>query len=123
MGRSRASAKQAGSRFERTIADRLKAKVSKFIDRKVKTGALDKGDIANVYTPDGREVVVEVKDYGGRVLMSQWMKEAHDEMVNAGAECAVVVAKRRGTTKPGEQWVITTMDDFVVLLGAERPHS
>lgn len=123
MTRSRASAKAAGSRFERQIADRLKSKVSKFIDRKVKTGALDRGDIANVYTLNDKRVVVEVKDYGGRILMGPWMAEAHEEMANDGADAAVVVAKRRGTTKPGEQWVLMTMDDFVVLLGADRPHS
>ena len=46
MTRSRATAKQAGSLFERSIADYLAVALNDDrIDRRVKTGAKDKGDI------------------------------------------------------------------------------
>lgn len=45
MTRSRASAKAAGSSFERLIADRLATHVDDRIDRRVKTGAADKEDL------------------------------------------------------------------------------
>lgn len=119
MARSRASAKQAGSRFERVIADYLKAKLSRFIDRKVKTGALDQGDIANVETHKGRGIAVELKDYGGQIKASQWVSEAHTEAANSGAVAGVVIAKRRGTTDPGEQWVICTVNDLIAIIRGE----
>jgi hypothetical protein len=114
--RTNASAKQAGSRFERTTADYLKDHLSEFIDRKVRTGAKDTGDIANVRTATGRKVAVECKDYGGRLDLPQWVREAESERLNDGADIGVVIAKRRGTAKPGEQWVICTVDGLIELL-------
>ena len=116
MPRTNASAKQAGSRFERTTADYLKDHLSEFIDRKVRTGAKDTGDIANVRTAKGRRVAVECKDYGGRLELPQWVREAEAERINDGADVGLVVAKRRGTSKPGEQWVILTVDGLLELL-------
>ena len=116
MPRTNASAKQAGSRFERTTADYLKDHLSEFIDRKVRTGAKDTGDIANVRTAKGRRVAVECKDYGGRLELPQWVREAEAERINDGADVGLVVAKRRGTSKPGEQWVILTVDGLIELL-------
>jgi len=116
MTRSRASAKQAGSRFERIIADYLRDKLSEFIDRKVKTGAKDTGDIANVRTAKNRKVAVECKDYGGKLNLPEWVREAELERLNDGADVAVVIAKRRGTAQPGEQWVILTVDGLLELL-------
>ena len=116
MGRSRASAKQAGARFERVVADHLAEHLDDRIDRRVKTGASDKGDIASVRDRDGNRVVVEVKDYGGRILPAEWIREAQIERDNDGAVIGVVVAKRKGTTAPGQQWCLMTVDDLVHLL-------
>lgn len=116
VSRSNASAKQAGSRFERTTADYLKDHLSEFIDRKVRTGAKDTGDIANVRTATGRRVAVECKDYGGRLALPEWVREAEVERLHDGAAVGVVVAKRRGTANPGEQWVILTVDGLIELL-------
>jgi hypothetical protein len=66
MPRSRASAKAAGSRFERVIADHLAAVIDDRIDRRVKTGAADKGDIGGLRV-HGQRVVLELKDYGGQI--------------------------------------------------------
>ena len=48
MSRNRNSAKQAGARFERLISDFLRDNLDDRIDRKVRTGARDTGDVANV---------------------------------------------------------------------------
>ena len=119
MARTRATAKQAGSRFERMIADHLRDNLSRFIDRKVKTGSADQGDIANVETHKGRVIAVECKDYGGQLKAAEWIAEAHTESANSGGVAGVVVAKRRGTQAPGDQWVLTTVDDLIRIIKGE----
>ena len=116
MTRSRQSAKQAGSGFERLIADDLATDVDDRIDRRVKTGAADRGDIANVRTVDGRRIVLECKDYGGRYHVSEWLREAETERINDNAAAGVVVAKRRGTRNPDDQVVFMTLRDFKQLI-------
>ena len=122
MSRSRASAKQAGSRFEREIADFLAwALDDDRIDRRVKTGAKDRGDIGGVRTINGGRLVLECKNYGGQYKVGEWLREAEVERGNDDAVAGVVVAKRRGTTDPGEQIVFMTVYDLVALLGLHRP--
>ncbi|GLE59554.1 hypothetical protein NJBCHELONAE_48670 [Mycobacteroides chelonae] len=122
MGRSRASAKAAGSRFERTTADYLAAALGNpYIDRRVKTGAKDCGDIAGVQRfPDGQRVVIECKDTA-KFDLPQWTREAAAEAVNDGALVGVVVHKRHGVGDPSQQWVSMTLGDLVALLSAEQP--
>ena len=124
MPRNRTSAKQAGARFERLIADHLARELDDRIDRRVKTGAADKGDIAGVRDSHGRRIVIEAKDYGGRLEPSIWIREAHQEATNDQAHVGLVAAKRRGTTAPGDQWVLMTLDDLVKLLQQPKnpPH-
>ena len=120
MSRSRRSAKNAGAAFERLVADHLAARLhDDRIDRRVKTGAKDRGDIGGLRSAFGDRVVVECKDYGGQLLPAQWIAEAHVEAGNDDAPAGVVVAKRRGTTKPGEQWVLMTLDDLITLLAGK----
>lgn len=120
MTRTRRSAKQAGVRFERQIADALAAALADDrIDRRVKTGSKDRGDIGGLRTY-GRRLVVEAKDYGGRFLIGPWLAEAEVERGNDDASAAVVIAKRRGHGNPLDQVVICTVRDLVVLLGGER---
>lgn len=121
MTRSRASAKAAGSRHERVLADYFKEHVSEFVDRRVTTGARDKGDLNNVRTLTGARVAVEAKDYGGRIEASTWLKEAEAERINDEALVGLVIAKRRGVSDPGKQIVLMEVDDLVALLTGERP--
>lgn len=116
MSRTRKSAKQAGARFERIIADFLRDNLDDRIDRRVKAGAADKGDIANVRDSHNRRIVIEAKDYGGRLQPAQWLREAHQEANNDNAHVGVVIAKRRGTTNPGKQWAIMEVEDLIKLL-------
>ena len=119
MTRSRASAKSAGTRFERQIADHLAAALDDDrIDRRVKTGAKDCGDIGGVRV-HGQRLVVECKDTT-RTDLAGWTREAHLEAANDGALAGVVVAKRRGVGDPGHQWVHMTLDDLVALITGQR---
>lgn len=121
MARNRNSAKQAGARFERVVADCLKAHVSEFIDRKVRTGARDTGDLSNLRTPQGQKVVAELKDYGGRYEVGSWLKEAETERINDGAQVGIVIAKRRGFSDPLDQTVLMTVRDYITLTTETRP--
>jgi hypothetical protein len=117
MSRSRASAKAAGARMERLVADYLaEALDSPHIDRQVKTGAHDKGDIRGV-TIGSHKLAIEVKDVATQAL-PQWTREAQTEAENLGAVAGVVVSKRRGTQDPGAQWVHLTLADLVKIIRA-----
>jgi hypothetical protein len=117
--RTRASAKAAGSRFEREIADYLAEHVSEFIDRRVKTGAKDRGDLAGIRT-HGHRVVAELKNTA-RVSLGSWLGEAEVERGNDDALVGVVIHKRHGKGHPGAQLVTMTVDDFAALLVGCRP--
>ena len=127
--RSRASARKAGARFERVVADYLAKHVDDRIDRRVKTGAKDKGDIAGVrWHPAGlmdihsrsKRVVLEAKDVA-KLALGSWVREADIERGNDDALAGFVVHKRRGTADPGDQYVTGTLRDLVALLTGERP--
>lgn len=122
MTRTRASAKKAGSSFERAQADYLAARVDDRIDRRVKNGQKDRGDIGGLRHMGGR-IVVECKDYGGRLMPGPWTAEAETERGNDDALAGIVIAKRRGTTRPGEQYVLMTVDNLIALLNGNRDHT
>jgi len=120
MSRNRASARAAGSRFERLIADALAhALDDDRIDRRPKTGSRDKGDVGGVRIGPHR-LVIEAKDCARQDLPA-WTREAQLEARNDGAVVGVVVAKRRGTADPLQQWVHMTLADLVALLRAAEP--
>lgn len=118
--RSRASAKQAGTRHERSIADCLARHVDDRVDRRVKTGAKDRGDIAGLRVR-GERVVLECKDYGGQFKVGPWLTEAEIERGNDDALAAAVVAKRRGMSDPLDQVVFMTVADLIALINGARP--
>ncbi|WRS30570.1 hypothetical protein U6G28_02470 [Actinomycetaceae bacterium MB13-C1-2] len=120
MSRSRASAKQAGTRFERLVADYLAATVDDRIDRRVKTGNKDRGDISGVRHMLGR-VVLECKDTT-RINLAGWAAETEIERGNDDALAGVTVHKRHGKGQPEDQWVTMTLADFVALLTGNRNH-
>lgn len=120
MTRSRTSAKAAGTRTEAAVAAYLAKHLDDRIERRRQTGARDRGDLSG-FRYAGQRVVVEVKDYGGRYLVGPWLNEAEVERANDDAGVGLVVAKRRGTTDPGDQVVLLTLRDLVSLLTGERP--
>lgn len=119
MTRNRTSAKQAGAKTERVVADYLAATLDDDrIDRRVKRGNQDRGDISGVRV-HGQRLVIEVKDCAKQDLPG-WTREAHTEAGNDDALVGVVVAKRRGTTNAGEFWVHMTVDDLAALITGSR---
>lgn len=115
MGRTRRSAKDAGTRFERSVADYLSESLGdSAIDRQVKTGSKDTGDIRGVFIR-GREVAVECKDYAGRSDLPEWYRQAEAERGNRDAAYGVVVWKRRGVSDPAEQHVSMTLGTFAAI--------
>ena len=121
MARSRSSAKAAGTRHETSVVTYLAEHLDDDrIERRSKNGAKDRGDVTGVKHL-GQRVVIEAKDYGGQVKVGPWLNEAEVERGNDDAGVGLVVAKRRGTTKPGEQVVLMTLADLVSLMTGSRP--
>lgn len=119
MTRNRASAKAAGARFERLIADALAKHVDDRIDRRVKTGAKDRGDIAG-WRFAGLRIVAECKDVTATNL-GGWIREAETERLNDDAHVGLVIHKRRGHGDPLDQYVTTTLRDLIALTTGSRP--
>ena len=120
--RNRASAKKAGTALETQIAAYLAAHVDDRIERRSKGGNKDRGDISGLRHM-GERVVIECKDHGGQIKAAEWITEAHTEAGNDSAVAGIVIAKRRGTTDPGSQWVLMTVNDLVGILTGTRPDS
>ena len=120
VSRSRASAKKAGSSFERSTADYLAAVVDDRIDRRVKNGAKDRGDIGGVRI-HGQRIVLECKNTA-KTNLGSWAIEAEIERGNDDALAGVVIHKRHGKGKPEDQWVTLTLADFAAILTGNRDH-
>lgn len=119
MSRTHASAKAAGPRFERAVADYLAEHVDDRIDRRVKTGGKDKGDIGGLRHM-GQRVVVECKDTS-RINLGTWAGETETERGNDDAVAGLIIHKRHGVGEPADQWVTCTLRDLVALLTGARP--
>jgi hypothetical protein len=117
--RTRRSAKSAGARFEREIADWLATHVDDHIDRRVKTGAKDCGDLAGIRA-HGQKVVAELKNTAAW-NPGTWLREAEKERANDGALAGFVIAKRHGIADPAQQVVLMTLADFAALLTGTKP--
>ena len=120
MTRSRATARKAGTSFERLVADYLRDVVDDRIDRRAKAGSKDRGDIGGVRIWTQR-VVLECKSVS-KIALSQWADEAEVERGNDDALAGVVVHKRRGKGRAADQWVTMTLGDFAALLNGNRDH-
>ena len=114
VSRTRASAKAAGASFERLVADYLADQVDDRIDRRVKTGRADKGDIGGVRLR-GHRIVLECKNHA-RMDLPGWYAEAETECAHDDALLGAVVHKRRGTARPERQWVTMSLGDFARLV-------
>ncbi len=119
MTRSRRSAKTIGAQTERHVTEYLaKALNDDRINRRVRNGAKDRGDVNGVRV-HGQRLVIEIKDCA-RTDLPAWTAEAEIEADNDDALCGIVVAKRRGTTDVGRYWVHMTVNQLVALLTGER---
>lgn len=118
MTRTRKSARQAGTAHETNVVRYLAANIDDRIERRRQSGAKDRGDVSG-WRFAGLHICAELKDYGGRILAGPWLNEVEVERGNADAHVGLVIAKRRGTTDPGDQIVLMTLRDLTVLLTGE----
>jgi hypothetical protein len=105
--------------MERQTADALAAHVDDRIDRRVKTGAKDKGDIGGLRV-HGQRVVLECKDVA-TLSLGTWVKEAEIERVNDEALAGFVVHKRVRVGDPLDQYVTGTLRDLIAIITGNRP--
>lgn len=119
MSRTNRSARQAGAKFERSIADYLAAHYGDDrIDRRVKHGVKDRGDIAGMRV-HGQPLVIECKNTA-RITLPQWAKEAETERGNDDALAGIVIHKRHGNANPADQWVTMTLRELLAIIDGER---
>ena len=120
MARTRASAKAAGSTFERLMADYFKVTLQDdYIDRRVKYGKKDRGDISGLRI-HGQRIVAECKNTM-KLALGTWAGEAEEERGNDDALAGVIIHKRHGKGKAEDQWVTMTARDFAALVSGVRP--
>lgn len=111
-----------GATFERLVADYLAGVLDDDgIDRQIKTGSKDKGDVRGVKV-HGQRVAVQCKNTT-RTSLSAWVNEVEDQRGNLDALAGVVVHKRTGKGKAqmGEQYVTMTLANLAALLAGARP--
>ena len=115
MTRNRKSARQAGTRFERSMADYLARVLGDAgIDRQIKTGSRDRGDIRGLYFR-GEPFALECKDCS-RMELPRWLREAEVEAGNADAALWAVCHKRKGVADPAEQYVTMTARTLAAMI-------
>lgn len=111
---SKESRKGAG--FEKQVADYLKRRTGLDIDRRVKHGAKDTGDISGVFL-GGRRVVIECKNQQ-QMKLAAWTDEAKREADNDNAPYWFVIHKRKGkgVENMGATYVTMTLDQLAEMM-------
>lgn len=110
MTRNRATARQAGTKWESAIVEALRLAGWDACERRRLSGAKDKGDIAGV-----PGVVIEAKNTA-RLDLAGAVDEANTERENADAEHGVAWIKRKGRTSPAHGYVVMDGYTFMNLL-------
>ena len=118
MTRNRASAKKAGTTFERQVADYLAQHFDDRNDIRTKTGSKYRVDITVVLNW-GQRLVLECKNTT-RLALADWMKQAEIERGNDDALAGLIIHKRHGKANPADQWVTTTLKELTALLNGHR---
>lgn len=112
---------QKGATFEQDASDYLAAALGDDrIERRVKHGTNDRGDIAGLRI-HGKRVVVECKNHK-RMELAEWVDEAETERGNDDAEYGIVIHKRRGCGKAkfGGNYVTMTLETFAAIAAGGR---
>lgn len=113
--RNHRSARQAGARFEKQVADYLaEALNDDRIERRAKSGSKDRGDITGL-KHGGQRIVVECKNTT-RLALPQWVSETEIERGNDDAAVGIIIHKRHGNNNPRDQYATMTLADLTALL-------
>lgn len=103
-------AKQKGTAAETAVVRYLKEHGFPHAERRALHGTVDKGDITGC-----GPVVFEVKNHK-TLDLAGWLKELDVEMRNADVNTGAVIAKKRGTTDPGEWYAVMPFFRLLDLL-------
>lgn len=108
-------AKNKGSAYERLIADYL---ISRDVPcERIPAGATaDRGDL---WIPIIEFPTIDCKNHKTAGL-GPWVDRAAEQAHNAGRHAGVVVHKRHGVTDPSRQFVTTSLEMFLALMGVGR---
>lgn len=110
MTRSRASAKAAGSSWEKDICEYLISEGWRDTERRRLEGKNDRGDIAGIY-----DVCIEAKNVSA-ISLATILDETEVEGKNANASVAAAWIKRRGRSSPAAAYVVMSGERFAALL-------
>lgn len=104
-----------GARWEQDFADYNSRRTGADLERRVKNGKNDRGDISGMYI-HGKRVVVECKNCK-KFEPSKWLKEAEIERGNDDAEYAIVAVKLRGCGEKnmGKNAILMYNDTFLAI--------
>jgi hypothetical protein len=104
--------------MERGTANYLMVAIDDRIDRQVKTGSKDVGDVGGLRFL-GHKIAIECKEVVTPALPA-WLREAEVERQNLGALAGVVVHRLRGNTAMQDQIVSMRLRDFASLMAGRR---
>lgn len=108
-------AKQKGTWFESLIRDYLIVNWDDRIVRVPSAGSNDQGDLANFRVAGVHKVAIECKDHR-KMELGVWLTEAEKERANLGGVAGIVVHKRPGKGRAGDQYVTMTLHTLITLL-------
>jgi Holliday junction resolvase len=102
--------KRKGSLAERLVVEYLRAHG---FSQARRTQAGTRGDIGDIDGVPG--FAIEVKNHA-RLDLAGWVTQMLAEMEEKGVDNGVVIAKKRGTTDPGEWYAITPLRLWAKML-------
>ena len=109
------AAKRKGSAWETAIVTYIRAFGLRA--QRIPAGSAD--DQADIFVADPAWPAIQAKNCA-KFDLSAWVREVNQQKVHASRTCGVVWAKKRGTTDPGDGYVIMDGATFMHLMGAQR---
>lgn len=104
-------AKRKGSAWEHSIVMFLRS-IGKRAQRIPAGSTEDQGDI---FVADPDWPAIQAKNCQ-RFDLAGWVRDVEQQAVNASRTCGVVWIKKRGSTDPGDAYVLMTGRTFVTLM-------
>lgn len=104
------ASKRKGTAAETAVVKYLQENGFPYAERRALHGTQDKGDITGC-----GPIVFEIKNHK-TLDLAGWVKELEAEIRNANADTGSVIAKKRGTTNPGDWYAIMPVHVLVELL-------